>query len=82
MADKVPKKTIGQKNNNTSNTIRSMLFILVLICFGAFLISTFNKSGTQKTEVPLSDVIRRANDPNGDIAKITVTGQNLDITLK
>ncbi|MBR2641428.1 ATP-dependent zinc metalloprotease FtsH [Candidatus Saccharibacteria bacterium] len=59
-----------------------MLFILVLICFGAFLISTFNKSGTQKTEVPLSDVIRRANDPNGDIAKITVTGQNLDITLK
>ena len=33
-------------------------------------------------EVPLSSVIARANDKNGNIAKITVTGSNLEITLK
>ncbi len=33
-------------------------------------------------EVPLSSVIARANDENGDIAKITVEGSNLKITLK
>ncbi len=41
-----------------------------------------NSSSPSKTEVPISEVIRRANDPNGDIAKITVTGNTLDITLK
>ncbi|MBR3169602.1 ATP-dependent zinc metalloprotease FtsH [Candidatus Saccharibacteria bacterium] len=35
-----------------------------------------------KVEVPMSEVITRANDPNGDIAKITVVGNTLDITLK
>ncbi|MBR2994932.1 ATP-dependent zinc metalloprotease FtsH [Candidatus Saccharibacteria bacterium] len=79
----MPKKTLGQKNNGSaSNTTRSILFIFVLICFGALLISTLNQGEKQKTEVPISDVIRRANDENGNIAKITVTGQNLDITLK
>ncbi len=83
MADNIPKKTLGQKNNGSaSNTTRSILFIFVLICFGALLISTLNQGEKQKTEVPISDVIRRANDENGNIAKITVTGQNLDITLK
>ena len=33
-------------------------------------------------EVPLSDVIARANSENGDIAKITVSGTTLEITLK
>ena len=41
-----------------------------------------SSNGVQKTEVPISEVIQRANDPNGNIAKITVTGQSLDITLK
>jgi cell division protease FtsH len=41
-----------------------------------------NYSGVQKTEVPISEIIQRANDPEGNIAKITVTGESLDITLK
>ena len=77
------KKPVQQKNNNNvSNTIRSILFILILACFGGFLITNMNRSNVQKTEVPISEVIQRANDPNGNIAKITVTGQTLDITLK
>ena len=36
----------------------------------------------EKTEIPISDVIQRANDPEGNIKKITVIGNNLEITLK
>lgn len=70
------------KNANTSNMIRSVLFTLILICFGVYLITSMNYGGIQKTEVPISEVIQRANDPEGNIAKITVTGESLDITLK
>ena len=48
----------------------------------AFLVVNMNKTNVVKTEVPISDVIQRANDPEGNIAKITVTGNNLEITLK
>ena len=70
------------KNTNTSNMIRSVLFTLILVCFGVYLITSINYGGAQKTEVPISEVIRRANDSEGNIAKITVTGETLDITLK
>ncbi|MBR2795495.1 ATP-dependent zinc metalloprotease FtsH [Candidatus Saccharibacteria bacterium] len=68
--------------NNKSNTVRSILFTFILLCFGAFLIANMNYGDTKKDEVPISDVIQRANDPEGNIAKITVTGNSLDITLK
>ena len=70
------------KNANTSNMIRSVLFAFILICLGAFLFTSMNYDNIQKTEVPISEVIQRANDPEGNIAKITVTGETLDITLK
>ena len=81
------KKPVGrpsnkQTNANKSNMVRSVLFTFILICFGAFLIASMNQGATKKTEVPISDVIQRANDPEGNIAKITVVGENLDITLK
>ena len=84
MANEMTNKTKGRPNNqnNTSNMIRSIVFTIVLICFAAFLISNMNYGAVQKTEVPISEVIQRANDPNGDIEKITVIGNNLDITLK
>ena len=89
MAEKMTNKTKGRpsnnngNNNNMSNLVRSIILTLVLVCFGAFIITNMNYGGaTQKEEVPVSDVIARANDPNGDIAKITVVGNNLDITLK
>ncbi|MBR5647952.1 ATP-dependent zinc metalloprotease FtsH, partial [Candidatus Saccharibacteria bacterium] len=47
-----------------------------------FLFANMNYGDSKKTEVPISDVIARANDPEGNIAKITVTGNTLDITLK
>ena len=82
MAQKMTKKPAARPSNNKSNTVRSVLFTFVLICFGAMLIANMNYGEVNKTEVPISGVIQRANDPEGDIAKITVTGETLDITLK
>ncbi|MBR3175810.1 ATP-dependent zinc metalloprotease FtsH [Candidatus Saccharibacteria bacterium] len=41
-----------------------------------------NYGNVEKKEVPISEVVARANDPEGNIAKITVVGNNLEITLK
>ena len=83
MAEKIPKKPAARPGtNNKSNAFRSILFMLILLCFGAFVISNMNYGNVEKEEVPISDVIKRANDPNGNIAKIAVKGNNLEITLK
>ena len=75
MAEKMTNKTTGRPaNKGTSNSIRTVLFAFVLICFGAFVLTNMSYGGPQKTEVPISEVIARANDANGDIDKITVTG--------
>ena len=82
MAENTPKKNMGRPMPNRSNAIRSIVFTILIICFAMFLITNQRGGQVQKTEVPFSDVIKRANDPNGNIARITVIGNNLDITLK
>ena len=83
MPEKMTNNTKGRPGaNNKSNTVRSVFFIFLLICLGAYLVASMNQGVTEKTEVPISEVIRRANDPEGDIKKITVTGNDLEITLK
>ncbi len=54
-------------------------FLLVLFC--GMLATLLTPSQTIE-EVPLSNVIARANDENGDIAKITLEGSTLKITKK
>lgn len=76
-------ENIGKNlNTNRSNTTRSIVFMFLLICLAGFLITRMSNETVEKTEVPISDVIRRANDPEGNIARITITGDILDITLK
>lgn len=83
MADNTPKKPVGRTNNTSkSNAFRTIAFAFILICFAMLLVNSFNYGQVKKTEVPISDVIRRANDPQGNIARIEVTGNTLDITLK
>lgn len=73
----------GRTDSNTnSNMIRSFFFILIMAVLVGIIVSNFNSSTEKKTEVALSDVIARANSPDGDIAKITVIGSTIDITLK
>ncbi|MDO4987207.1 MAG: ATP-dependent zinc metalloprotease FtsH [Candidatus Saccharibacteria bacterium] len=71
----------ADKKNTLSNISRRIMFffVLILLCVG---LSGLLVPQHSKEEVPLSDVIARANDPEGNIKKITVTGQNLEITLK
>lgn len=80
----MPRKNVGRPmgNNSRSNTVRSIVFTFLLLCFAMFLIANMKTQEAQKTEVPISEVIQRANDPNGNIKKITVTGETLEITLK
>lgn len=83
MAEKMTNNTKGRPSpKNKSNTIRSILFAFILIFIAGYFITNLNYSKIEKTEVPISEVIARANDPNGNIAKITITGNTLDITLK
>ena len=84
MAENMSNKTKGRpgSTNNKSNTIRSILFFIIILCFVFLIINNNAYNYSSKTEVPISEVIQRANDPDGNISKITVTGNNLDITLK
>ena len=83
MAENIPRKNIGRPmNNNRSNTVRSVVFTFLMICLAMFLITNMNGGTPAKTEVAISDVIARANDPEGNIKQITVTGNTLEITLK
>ena len=66
-----------------SNFIRSLIFFALIILLCSTLINSLaGNSGSSLETVPLSSVISRANDPNGNIKKITVEGSKLKVTLK
>ena len=79
----MPESSMPINNEkNKSNTMRRIIFAALVVFFGAYLIANFSSGTVEKTEVPLSDVIARANDENGNISKIVVVGDELEITLK
>ena len=82
MPENIKKSPGKPRNMNKSNTIRSAIFTCVLVCLAMLLVVNLNYGEAGKDEVAISDVIMRANEPNSNIAKITVTGDTLDITLK
>ena len=82
MAESAPRKDMGRSNGNRSNTTRSIIFTLLMILLAMYFVMNMQSGESATTEVPLSEVIQRANDPEGDIAKITVLGEELEITLK
>ena len=75
-----PKVNLTKKNK--SNTFRSIIFTLLSIIFIAYCINLYGNHSIKMKEVPLSDVISRANDEHGNIKRITVSGNELEITLK
>ena len=78
----VEKKINHQKNQKkSSNGIRSIFFVIIVFLFAYAFVNSFS-AGAKTEEVALSDVIARANDANGNIKKITVSGSDLYITLK
>lgn len=77
-----PKTDQKSKITGLSNFLRSCIFFLLVVLLCSALFNSINGTGHTLENVPLSSVITRANDPNGDIAKITVSGNDLKITLK
>lgn len=69
------------QQSKSSNMLRWVGFVFLIFVFCGLLASMFAPNGVIE-EVALSDVIARANDENGNIAKITVQGNDLQITLK
>ena len=76
------KPKINLTKKNRSNTFRSIIFTLLSIIFIAYCINLYGSGSVKMKEVPLSDVISRANDEHGNIKRITVSGNELEITLK
>lgn len=77
----MPQTVKKKPSSKGNNSFRWIIFIFLLVlCCGA--IASVISPQSPVEEVPLSDVIARANDENGDIEKITVEGSNLKITLK
>lgn len=76
------KSKTSSGKSTKSNTIRSIFFTIFSILFIVYCLNLFGSHNLKIKEVPLSDVIARANDENGNIKKITVSGSELEITLK
>lgn len=77
------KKLPERRNSNISNSTRGIIFTIIVVLLCVFAINNFGgNTNSEKTEVPLSEVIARANDPEGNIAKLTVSGEVVDVTLK
>lgn len=80
MSQQSVKKPNDKKSKSNIGRSVAFFFIVFLLC-SALATSLFGTS-TVLEEVPLSDIIARANDENGDIKKIVVSGNNLEITVK
>lgn len=77
MANKKPIEA-----NKNSNNARRWSFLIVVVAFAVAITYLLTPHTKPLEEVAISDVIARANDENGDISKITVSGSELKITLK
>ncbi len=73
------KRPNPKKNSNVTNYIRLSLFWAIVIVIAVSLMALFSPN-EQLKEVPISDVIQRAN--KGEIAKIEGQGGELKITPK
>ena len=64
------KPKINLTKKNKSNTFRSIIFTLLSIIIIAYCINLYGSGSVKMKEVPLSDVISRANDEHGNIKRI------------
>jgi len=77
--DKKPFKISSNKGDSGRRGFKNFGFIALIILFGLIIFAASNQPSTLK-EVPFSDVVKRANE--GEIKRITITGNELQITKK
>lgn len=73
------KRGGGNKDYNRNKGFKSAGFIALVILMGLIVFAAFNQPSKLK-EVPFSDIVSQAN--SGEIAYITITGNELEITKK
>lgn len=76
---KMNQKKGGKKKKNNNRNFKNAAFIALMVLFGLVIFSSLNQPENLKS-VPLSDVVKRAN--NGEISKIEIKGSELAITKK
>jgi len=82
MVERNMNKNAKNAKKKGSNSVRGFFFFLIVLLFGYSIVNSINGGKVNVEEKALSDVITRANDENGNIKKITVSGTDLYITLK
>lgn len=70
-----------RKKSTTGAKIRQIWFIFLIFILGYALFSGFDSQPKLK-EIPLSELVARANVPDGDIKRITIEQNEIKITLK
>ena len=78
---KQEKSKSNKQGQKSTNNIRRVTFIMAAILL-SIAVASLLVPGRELKEVPLSEVIAEANKKDGDIKKITVSGSDLEITLK
>lgn len=77
--DKKPFRPKGNNDYNKRRGFKNIGFVVLIILAGLIIFAAYNKPSTLKS-VAFSDVINRAN--KGEIQKITITGNSMEITKK
>lgn len=77
--DKKPFRSSGGNDYNKRKGFRNLGFAVLILLIGLVVFAAFNKPSTLKP-VSFSDVINRAN--KGEVQKITVVGNDLQVTKK
>lgn len=77
--DKKPFRSKGGNDYNKRRGFKNLGFIVLIVLVGLIVFAAYNKPSTLEP-ASFSDVINRAN--KGEIQKITITGNELEITKK
>lgn len=73
------KRSGDNKDYNGNKGFKSIGFLALIILFGLIIFGAY-KQPSQLKEVPLSDVVKQAN--NGEVSHIIITGNELKVTKK
>lgn len=74
-------QAVKKKPTKGNNLLRWFVFV-ILVCLFCGALSSVLAPANSIEEVPISEVIARANDENGNIEKIVIEGNTLKITKK
>lgn len=77
--DKKPFKSKGKNDYNKRRGFKNLGFIVLVLLVGLIIFAAYNKPSTLEP-ASFSDVVNRAN--KGEIQKISITGNSLEITKK